>query len=150
MFVDAHGNPRPIAYYLDIGRRAMRALLDPDNEPNDRLRYKIVDDALWPTAVKAGATSELGPLVGLGREDSRVVLLMGDVLVITQWAEAMVATGALVHDLRTSTGDAAVFRKKCEALQQKMAGVVKASKMRFDEPWGMICLFWAGGSPQTA
>jgi hypothetical protein len=28
--------------------------------------------------------------------------------------------------------------------------MVKASKARFDEPWGMLCLFWAGGSPHTA
>jgi len=31
-----------------------------------------------------------------------------------------------------------------------MAALVKKSKVRFDEPWGMVCLFWAGGSPQTA
>jgi hypothetical protein len=28
--------------------------------------------------------------------------------------------------------------------------MVKASKMRFDEPWGMVCLYWTGGSPATA
>jgi hypothetical protein len=28
--------------------------------------------------------------------------------------------------------------------------MIKASKTRFDEPWGMVCLFWAGGSPRTA
>ena len=27
---------------------------------------------------------------------------------------------------------------------------MKKSKVRFDEPWGMVCLFWAAGSPQTA
>jgi hypothetical protein len=42
------------------------------------------------------------------------------------------------------------FRKKRDALQKKLAVMVKASKTRFDEPWGMVCLFWAGGSPRTA
>jgi hypothetical protein len=28
--------------------------------------------------------------------------------------------------------------------------MVKASTVRFDEPWGMVSLYWAGGSPETA
>jgi hypothetical protein len=42
------------------------------------------------------------------------------------------------------------FKQKRDVFQKAMAGVVKASTVRFDEPWGMVCLFWAGGSPNTA
>jgi hypothetical protein len=158
MFFDGAGNLRAKPYYLEIGRTAMRALLDPDHQANDALRYSIVDDALWPQALAIGASSELGPLVGLSADDPRVMYLIGDVKVITDWADAMVKVGVLVQDVRAFVGDAnpaglfqnAEFKTKTNALQKKLAAMVSASKARFNEPWGMVCLFWAGGSPHTA
>lgn len=158
MFFDENGSLRPKDYYLDVGRRALRALLDPQDNPNDRLRYQIVDDALWPRALELGANSQLGPLVGLSTEDPRMEYLIGDVYVITSWATAMVQAGALVDDVRNFVGDsdpAALvqnndFKNKRNALQNKLSAMVKASKVRFDEPWGMVCLFWASGSPRSA
>jgi hypothetical protein len=158
MFFDESGNLRSKQYYLEIGRLALRALLDPKHQAVDGLRYQIVDDKLWPAALHTGANVNLGPLVGLSTADAEVAYLIGDVLVINDWAGAMVEAGALVQDLRAFVGncDASTlsqnneFKKKRVALQQKMAVLVKASKTRFDEPWGMVCLFWAGGSPRTA
>ncbi len=158
MFFDEHGNLRLEAYYLEIGRRAMRALLDPEHQPIDRLRYPIVDDALWPKALEIGANQNLGPLVGLSTADDQVMYLIGDVKVITDWAKAMADAGALVQDVRSFVGDSdattlsqnSEFTKKCDSLQKKLSAMVKASTTRFDEPWGMVCLFWASGSPQTA
>jgi hypothetical protein len=158
MFFEAGGNLRPKQYYLEIGRQAMRALLDPENQPIDRLRYRIVDDALWPTALGIGANVNLGPLVGLAADDIRVMDLIGDVRVITDWAEAMIQAGALLQDMRAFVGAADPktlvqndeFQKKRNALQKKLAALASASRMRFDEPWGMVCLFWAAGSPHTA
>jgi hypothetical protein len=154
------GNPahREQDDYLEIGRQALRALLDPNDQTNDQLRYKIVDDELWPKALSIGANVNLGPLVGLSTGDARVELLVGDVFVITEWAKAMAEAGALVQDMRTFVADSDVatlfenneFKRKRDALQQKMAAMVKASRIRFDEPWGMVCLFWSGGSPNTA
>lgn len=158
MFFDAHGNPRLEPYYLEIGRLALRALLDPEHQAIDRLRYQIVDDALWPRALGIGANPNLAPLVGLSTADDRVMYLIGDVKVITDWAKAMVDAGALVQDMRAFVGDSDAttlfqnsdFKKKRDSLQKKLAAMVKASTTRFDEPWGMVCLFWAGGSPHTA
>jgi hypothetical protein len=159
MYFDERGDLREKQYYLEFGRLAMRALLDPDHQTNDHLRYQIVDDQLWPKALEIGANVNLGPLVGLSTADPRVEYLIGDVMVITDWAEAMVKAGTLVQDVRTFVGDAEPttlfhnnndFKKKREALQEKLAAMIKASKTRFDEPWGMVCLFWAGGSPHTA
>jgi hypothetical protein len=158
MFFDELGNLREKQYYLEFGRKAMGALLDPDHQTIDHLRYQIVDDKLWLKALDIGANVNLGPLLGLSTADPRVEYLIGDVMLITDWAEAMVKAGPLVRDVRTFVGDADPttlfhnneFKKKRDALQKRLAAMIEASKNRFDEPWGMVCLFWAGGSPQTA
>ena len=158
MFFDEDGNLRPAEYYLEIGRNALRALLAPEDQPIDRIRSQILDDKLWPAAVRIGASSNLAPLVGLSTADPRGQYLIGDVMVITDWARAMVQAGPLVQDLRglVARADASTlfqnneFKKKRDALQKKLSAIVKSSKTRFNEPWGMVCLFWAGGSPRTA
>jgi hypothetical protein len=158
LFLDGN-TPRSEKYYLDIGRQALRALLDPDHQAIDRLRYRMLDDGVWPKALETGTNPNLGPLVGLSTGDLRVNVLSGDLGVITDWAAAMVAVGALVRDMRAYVGDTGnpdmllhdnKFKQKREALQKKLASVVKAGKTRFDEPWGMVSLFRAAGSPQTA
>jgi hypothetical protein len=158
MFFDEHGSLRAQQYYLEIGRQALRALLDPDHQEIDRLRYQIVDDKLWPAALDKGANVNLGPLVGLSTADNRVAYLIGDVLVIAHWAQVMTEVGALLQDVRaivgasdpTSLVNNTEFNQTREALQKKLAAMIKASKTRFDEPWGMVCLFWAAGFPRTA
>jgi hypothetical protein len=158
MFFDQQGNLRDSQYYLEIGRQALRALLDPEHQPIDQLRFQIVNDNLWPKALQIGANVNLGPLVGLSTSDAKVEYLIGDLFVITAWADAMVKAGSLVKDMRAFVGSADPvtlsqnndFKKKIDVLQKTMAAVVNASKVRFDEPWGMVCLFWAGGSPATA
>jgi hypothetical protein len=158
MFFDGAGTLRAAPYYQEIGRQALRALLDPEHQPTDALRYKIVDDGLWPKAVDIGPTPGLAALVGISQDDARVGVLIGDVFVILQWAKAMVAAGKLVQDVKTFVGKRDLkilyqdndFKAKCDALQKKMAAMVKASTIRFDEPWGMVALFWAAGSPHSA
>ena len=87
-----------------------------------------------------------------------MVYLIGDMMDIVDWAGGMSDAGKLVLDMRQFVGAADPrtlaqnneFKKKRDALQKAMSRMVKASKMRFDEPWGMVCLYWAGGSPPTA
>jgi len=158
MFFDEDGNLRPVEYYREVGRNALRALLAPEHQPIDRIRSQILDDKLWPAAIRIGASSNLAPLVGLSTADPRVQYLIGDIMVITDWARAMVEAGPLVQDVRgvVARADASTllqnneFKKKGDALQKKLSAIVKSIKIRFNEPWGMVCLFWAGGSPQTA
>lgn len=158
LFFDVAGQLRPESYYTDIGRRAMRALLDPDKQAIDALRLRIVDDGLWPKAVETGANVNLGPLVGLSTDDPRVSYLIGDVFVISQWAYAMAQSGASVQETRALVGNADPatlvgdnqFKSKRDQLQKKLASMAKASKARFDEPWGMVSLFWASGSSAGA
>src|SRR5271168_4311452 len=90
MFFDQHGSLRASGDYLEIGRQALRALLDPEHQAIDGFRYQILDDTLWPQALAIGANVNLGPLVGLSTEDPRATYLVGDVMVVTAWADAMV------------------------------------------------------------
>jgi hypothetical protein len=109
-------------------------------------------------ALARGANVNLGSLVGLSTADNRVEYLIGDVVVITHWAQVMAEVGVLIQDVRAIVGasDPASlvhnnqFNQKRETLQKKLAAIIKASKTRFEEPWGMVCLFWASGSPRTA
>jgi len=158
MFFDAEGRLRSKENYLEIGRRALRALLDPAHQAIDQLREQILSDALWSKTLQIGPNGNLGPLVGLSVNDPQVRFLIGDLFVIIGWAGAMVRAGALVQDLRSFVGSADpatlindnTFKTKRGNLQNAMASIVKESTIRFDEPWGLVSLFWAGGSPQTA
>jgi hypothetical protein len=157
MFLDPQGNLRDNNDYLEVGRQALRALLDPQHQDIDRYRYRLLDEK-WSEARQLGAAGDLGPLVGLDIADPRVEYLIGDVLVIAEWADGMTKTGKLVLEMRNFVGNADPkmlaqnneFKKKNDALQKATAGMIGNTKMRFDEPWGMVCLFWAGGSPATA
>lgn len=42
----------------------MRALLDPARSEIDQIRYRIVDDNVWPQALEIGANVNLGPFSG--------------------------------------------------------------------------------------
>jgi hypothetical protein len=157
LFFDAAGQLRSKNFFLEIGRRAMSALLDPQ-QSIDTLRLRILADGLWPTVVAIGANVNLGPLVGISTEDPRVSYLVGDVFVISQWANAMAQVTTAVHDMRAFVGDADPstlinnnqFTNKRDQLQKSLASMAKSSKARFDEPWGMVSLFWASESSARA
>ena len=157
MFLDPHDNLRGNNDYLEVGRQALRALLDPEHQDIDRYRYKLLDEK-WPEARQLGAVSKLGSLVGLDIADPRVGYLIGDVLVLTEWANGMTKAGKLVLGMRNFVGNADPkmlaqnneFKKKNDALRKAISGIIGNTKMRFHEPWGMVCLYWAGGSPAMA
>jgi hypothetical protein len=151
------GKQRDLKEYEDIGRQALRSILDPTNAV-DALRFRLIDDALWQQALTIGSNVNLGPLVGLSRNDPRVSVLIGDVLVIREWAGAMSSVGELVarHRVLAGSRDPAAlihdeaFNRSRNDLQKKLSDVVHSSTMRFDKPFGMVALFWAAGSPPTA
>ena len=157
MFLDTGGNAYPRIHYLEIGRQALRGLLD-SASPSDQYRMKILDDAAWPRAVSIGPVPTLGSLVGLSSDDPIVELLIGDVFVIAQWATAMADAASQVQRMRTWTSGADLhgglgspeFKNRRDELQKKLSGMIKTSKVRFAEPWSMVCLYWSAGSPRTA
>jgi hypothetical protein len=158
LFFDPDGRLWPLDHYLDYGRRAMRAMLQPGYQPYDRYRYALLDDAVWPQALEIGAAPDLAGLIGISRTDVAVNYLIGDVYAITEWAGGMVDAGKKVLDMHQFLQSAAPgslqdnpgFDKRRKALQKKIASMLGDSRMRFDDPWGMVSLFWSAGSPQPA
>ncbi len=158
LFFDDSGALHVESFYLETGRLAMRELLDPALQPIDAVRMQILEDKTWAQALEIGPAPGLASLAGLDASDPRVLYLIGDVLVISQWARAMMQCGAAVRDMRALVGSADPatlmenneFKSKRDQLQKRLAGMAKASKARFDEPWGMVSLFSASGSRSNA
>ena len=157
MFFDAQGNLRPEAYYLDIGRRAMLALLNDKVGPFDQYRYALLDQQ-WQQALETGASPQLAQVAGITSANSnyQAILsqLIGDVYDITWWASGMVDAGNQLQtmiqflagrDAASLKSDPA-FDTQRGNLQKKIAKVIGSSKTRFEEPWGMVSLYWAAGS----
>ena len=157
MFLDAGGKAYSRTHYLEIGRQALRGLLD-SASPSDRYRMKVLEDAVWPRVMSVGPVPTLGSVVGVGSDDPIVELLIGDVFVISQWATAMADAASQVQSMRTWIGGADLhgglatpeFKNRRDELQKKLTGMIKTSKVRFADPWGMVCLYWSAGSPRTA
>jgi hypothetical protein len=159
MFFDGQGNPRPESDYREIGRHAMIALIDPGNNDVDRLRVQFLsDDAKWPQAVQIGPSPALNPLLPLSSTNSEFVnlsaLVRGDLAQIVWWADAMQKAAAALHQMRqflagrdpgALAGDPSFARQRTD-LQKQMLRVVGSSQVRFDKPWGLVCLFKAAGS----
>jgi hypothetical protein len=144
------GRQRELKEYEEIGHQALRALVNPSDTVG-ALRYRLLDDGLWRQALAIGGNPSLGPLLGLSTTDTRVTVLIGDVLTVREWAGAMSGVSELVarHRELAASGDPAAQQSR-EALEKKLFEVVQASTMRFDEPFGMIALYWAAGSPPAA
>jgi hypothetical protein len=144
-------------HYVDIGRRAMLALIDPNDGDANRYRYALLDQH-WPAALSAGPTDNLAALVGLQLTDTQdfaiTQVLRGDVYTITWWADAMCKAGAAIVKMQqfltgqdpASIATSQEFRNQRAELQKKMAEVIHDSQTRFDEPWGLLAMFWAAGS----
>lgn len=163
LFFDGHGDPRARSEYLEIGRQALRALLSASGSDVDRLRYQLLDDATkWPKALQIGPNPGLRDLLSLSSSDPEFPLVLGavtgDVYDIAWWADAMVNAGQALLAMRAflsgrdpaSLANDPAFKSRRDGLQKLMLKAVSASRMRFDEPWGMVCLYWAGGSRSSS
>ncbi len=155
LFFQAPGQLWDAPHYLETGRRAMRAVLETASGDGGRFRRELLDQH-WQEAVHKGPTDDLGPLVGLNPGDpiGRVFtdLLIADVATIGWWAEAMRNAGEAILEMRRFLGNTAAavdedeFARRRDELQQKMVKAMRKSQAEFKEPWGLVALFWAGGS----
>jgi hypothetical protein len=163
MFFDAAGNVRPESDYLEIGCKALAALIDPKNSDIDRYRYGLLNDAVkWPQAIQIGPVDSLAPLLPLNSSSPiyRFVLMQveGDVYDIAWWASSMNSAAQQLQQMRQflKTADPATlahnneFASRRADLQKHMAGVVAKSKARFQEPWGLLALSLAAGAPNAS
>jgi hypothetical protein len=157
MFFDEQNNLRPEAYYLDYGRRAMMALLNDKVEPFDQYRNTLLSQQ-WQQALNTGPSPALAQVAGITTDNpnyqSILSQLIGDVYDITWWAASMVDAGKQLQSMITflagrdpvSLRNDHAFAMQRADLQNKMAKVIGRSKTRFEEPWGLVLLFWAAGS----
>jgi len=163
MFFDAAGNARPESDYLEIGRKALAALIDPKNSDIDRYRYGLLTDTVkLPQAIQIGPVDSLAPLLPLNSSSPiyRFVLMQveGDVYDIAWWASSMNSAAQKLQQMRhfLKTADPATlahnneFASRRADLQKHMAGVVAKSKARFQEPWGLLALSFAAGAPNAS
>jgi hypothetical protein len=163
LFFDEQGKVRPRAYYLEIGRQALRDLLTPQNDDLDGIRYRFFNDPqIWQQAVSLGPSPQLAELIPLAHSDDRfhpvLADIRGDLYNIIWWADGMVKAGKELLNMREflamhdaiSLKDDHDFARHRARLQKLLANVVKESQLRFDEPWGMVCLFRASGSRQSS
>lgn len=159
LFFDAAGNLRPGAEYQEIGRRALRALLDPNNSDIDRIRCQLLDDpAKWAKAVSIGPSPGLGAVLPLSSSSPQynvaLNVVSGDVYDINWWADSMQKAGQVLQKARAYLADRdpaslkndPAFADIRDRMQKTMLDVVAKSKVRFDQPWGLVCLFQAGGA----
>jgi len=147
MFFDKAGALRSGAEYLEIGRSALLALLDPNSSDIDGCRYRFLDDpANWTRAVQTGPSPEIRELIPLNSTDPRLNVVLaevtGDLYDIVWWADNMRKTGEALRQARVAPAS----DDHRSVLQKLMLNMVAASKARFHEPWGLICLFQAAGS----
>jgi hypothetical protein len=159
LFFDEQGKVRPVSEYQEIGRQALKGLLDPANGDIDRMRYQLLDDSSkWTRAVQIGPSPALGDLLPLSTSDPQFNLVLadvtGDLAEISWWAAGMQKAGQAIEQMRTFlagrdpsslAGDPG-FAQRRDGLQKLMLGVVASSKLRFHEPLGIVCLFRAAGS----
>lgn len=159
LFFDGAGNLRGRDEYLEIGRQSLRSLLDPANNNVDSIRCQLLDDpARWSEALRVGPNPELGGLLPLTSTNPQynvaLNVVSGDVYDINWWADSMQNAGQVLQQTRSflkdrdpvSLKDDKAFADLRSRLQKTMLDVTKSSKLRFDEPWGLVCLFRAGGS----
>jgi hypothetical protein len=163
MFFDAQGAPTPLAQYLEIGRLALKTLLDPESDDIDRGRYQFIDNPdTWTQAVAIGPSPELRRLIPLSPADPKFNVLLADVTAdlydIVWWADAMHKAGQAVHGMRAflagrdpaSLANDPQFASRRTELQKLLLSMVGSSKLRFREPWGMVSLFQAAGGRRSS
>jgi len=135
----------------------MKALIDRNSSDSNRFRYDLLDQR-WADALQIGPNDNLGPLMGLHLTDPMefniTQLLRSDVYTIDWWATAMQTAGTAILEMQqflASTGsgtaaDSPEFVSRRSGLQKAMARVIRNSRTQFDEPWGLVAMFWASGS----
>lgn len=163
LFFDRAGALRSGTEYTEIGRQALKSLIDPAANAINRVRYQILNDAnTWANAVKMGPSPELRGLLPLNSTDPTfdvaLQVVMGDVYDIAWWANGMANAGQALQRVRaflagrdpaSLAGDAGFANQRNE-LQKAMLNMVSTSKARFDQPWGLMCLYQAAGSPPAS
>jgi hypothetical protein len=156
LFLRSDGQPRTVEEYGQIGRIAMRQLIQPGGD--DAFRLRGLDDAVWPQMEEAGGTVvNLAPLFPDLGPDSQIPVIAGDYVLIEWWANAMARMAqSLVGAKRffaqtpSPSPDSPESKKAQADLWQQMAEVARNTHDRFSDPWGVLAMDLASGLKSAA
>ena len=144
-------------YYERVGRNALLALIPADDQERAHRRAAVANDARWAAMTAGGPTQirfELTKTLGAQRAEH----VVGDYLVIQWWSDAMARSAAALMEMRRFLGGRTAaslatdpaFHKRRGQLEEALADVVKDSKARFGDPWGLVALDMAARRSASA
>lgn len=156
LFIGPDG-PFTVEHYERVGRNALLALIPAGDTERAHRRVAVGQDAAWAALKAAGpaaARFDLARRLG----EIRAEHIIGDYVVIRWWSDAMAAAARALVEMRqflagrtadSLAGDAD-FQKRRARLERELADVVRESKARFGDPWGLVALDGAAGRAAAA
>jgi hypothetical protein len=156
LFLGTDGQPRKIEEYEQIGRNALRQLIQPGSD--DAFRLRGLDDAIWPQMKEAGSTVvNLAPIFPDLHQDSQIPVIAGDYVLIEWWATTMAhmaqslsAAKAFFSQTPPPAPSSPAFQKVQSDLWKQMADVAKNTHDSFSDPWGVLAMDLASGQKSVA
>lgn len=135
LFLTSDGVALSKSRYVEIGSRALIALLDPVNKQVDRHRKTVLENQdLLARIIEAGAASNARLLLHApANVDPLFTDIYFDAQVIAWWASSMA-------DLARSLARFKASGTNFEELGRKVSSMLKNSPVRFDQPWGLLAL----------
>lgn len=144
LFLTADETPHSPSDYIDIGRRALMALLDPVNKTVDRYRKAVLEDTvLLAKIMNAGGISDLHSLLQPpANTDPIITDIYFDGKVIGWWSSNMAEVARSLQKFKTSGSN-------FDQLTKTVSSMVAHSPARFDQPWGLLALSMLAASDRT-
>ena len=157
VYLDAAGRPRSVDEYDKIGRNAILALVQP-NDQNDFRGRAMSSDVLWKELRRAGPAALATVLPQDLKTDHRVAIIRADYVLISWWADSMHAAGAALAEMNAllkSANPAALntnpeFHRRREALEKALAKAVADNHSQFGDPWGLVAMHQAANGKANA
>lgn len=157
LFLQSGGQPRGVEEYEEIGRNALKLLLQ-DNPDNAYRLRPLTNDSIWKqVAVTGGTHVNLAALFPDLSTNVQIPVLAGDYVLIAWWATTMSRMAKSLATARRFFGQdpppspqSAGFAKMQSDLWNEMAEVTANTQDRFAEPWGLLAMDIASGQQSAA
>ena len=159
MFFDGAGNERDAESYERMGRQAIAALIQKDDENDFRRQPMLVgnaaSDKLWKEMSDAGQASMHLVLAAPFNSGPNLEILIHDYTVIKWWADSMTKAAKGVRKMKEfieSTGQSAeelqtdaAFIKARNELTKALGAVASDATPDFLDAWGVLAMDSAAG-----
>ncbi len=155
VFLDAEGNARPVEFYEQAGRKALKLLFQ-SSDPDRYRQQPALDGKLWMKMKKAGSSPNVMAIFPRLKPNQRAVI-DSDYRVIVWWAEAMHKLAEGLVEVREffdanpnpAPGDNSL-RKVRKRFRKRVTSVAKTTKKQFGDPWGLIAMDIAANHKTSA